>query len=519
MNQQSTKITKTVILGGGSAGWLTALFVNKLYPTWEITVVEDPTKPPIIAGESGTTTFTSFLSYLKIDIEDFIRKTNSTPKLGGRLKNWTREGSEFYHVLVTDHAPWYEDFLQHVDEMPPIGISLGASIKEMYRHKEKDLYEAGCIAADIPLAEAFYAYYFIKENKVPVGSTNSHIPIHPMWHFESRAAAEYFKITALDRGIKLIQGKYTHSTQLPSGDIKEIILDQHTKISADLFFDCSGFSRLLLGQALNEPLIDYTNYFPARSVVAWWDKPCACVTTNANAMKYGWSWNINLQHRSGNGYIFDPDLISMDQAVEEAEKFYGYKIDPIANFTFVPGMVKNAWKNNVIGIGLSTGFLEPLEANGIQVIIEQLWAFQDLYRPGDKNPQRPERFNQRVSALTDDVLDFLALHYRGHRRDTDFWKSHAYDKFRVPASLEHKLQQWQEYFRGDIAQKHRAGGYSATAWLQVIQGLELFDTKSLAQQMQSLRGPAKQSIKNNSDKYRAHVKNYPSISEWLTTHK
>jgi tryptophan halogenase len=510
---------KAVVLGGGSAGWLTALYVNKLHPNWRITVIEDPKRPPIIAGESGTTTFVSFLKALGIDNDDFIKQTNATPKLGGRLKNWNGVGTEFYHALVTDHAPWFEDFVHNIEYIPCTELLLGESMKDLIIHREKDLYETACLAYDIPLAEAFYSYHFIKQNKVPLG-TSSEIPIAPMWHFESRAAAKYFKDIALSRGISLIEDEYKAVSQSANGDITEILFDQNRSIDGDLFFDCSGFARLLLDKVLHEPIIDYSNFFPARAVVAWWDAPHPCVTTNANAMEYGWSWNINLRHRSGNGYIYDPDHISLDQAVAEAEKFYGYKINPIANFSFTPGMMRNSWKNNVIGIGLSAGFLEPLEANGIQVIIESLWAFEDLFRAGQKDDiVRKQRFNDRVFALTDDVLDFLALHYRGHRRDTEFWKSHAYDKFRIPDSLTAKLDQWEHYFNGDLGAKARAGGYSSTAWLQVLQGLTIFDTEKLKKQYLFLKGPVEKTLQENSNKYNQLVSRFPSVEEWLNMHK
>ena len=204
----------------------------------------------------------------------------------------------------------------------------------------------------------------------------------------------------------------------------------------------------------------------------------------------------------------------------EAEKFYGYKITPIANFSFTPGMMRNSWKNNVIGVGLSAGFLEPLEANGIQVIIESLWAFEDLFRADKKDDiVRKQRFNDRVFALTDDVLDFLALHYRGHRRDTDFWKSHAYDKCRTPDTLTAKLDQWKHFFDGDLGAKSRAGGYSSTAWLQVLQGLSIFDSENLKKQYSFLERPAKQTLKENSNKYIQLVSGFPSAEEWLKTHK
>ena len=137
------------------------------------------------------------------------------------------------------------------------------------------------------------------------------------------------------------------------------------------------------------------------SLVAWWDDPCPCVTTNAIAMQYGWSWNINIRHRSGNGYIYDPDHITLDQAIAEAEQRFNKKIDPIANFSFTPGMMRKAWRNNVFAIGLSSGFLEPLEANGVAVIIESLYSMQDYWNPYQLtyDDAVKDRFNERVFGI------------------------------------------------------------------------------------------------------------------------
>lgn len=513
MNKNFTK-SKIVILGGGSAGWLTALHIQKLHPSTEISVIEDPKRPPIIAGESGTITFVHFLSSLKIDNEDFIKKTNATPKMGGRFKNWNGVGTEFIHALQTNLNPQLYGFSQSV--VP--SKELGQLFFNLKIENESDLYVSTILANEIPLAKAFFAYQFIEQNKVPFGATCEEL-CSPMWHFESRAAAAYFKDIGLSRNIKLIESEYKHSTQQANGDIVSLTLEDGRVIEGDWFFDCSGFSRLLLGKVLKEPLIDYTDYFPARSVVAWWDQAKPCVTTNANAMEYGWSWNINLKHRSGNGYIYDPDHINLDQAVQEAEKFYGYKIDPIANFTFNPGIMKNAWKNNVLAIGLSSGFLEPLEANGVQVIIDTLWAVEDLWRPNIKDDlqERQTLFNQRVFYNTDDIRDFLSLHYRGKRRDTDFWKSHAYDKFRIPESLTDKLNLWQEYYNGHRNAMVFCNGYSPTAWLMVLQALEIFDTGQLKDSRKQFLDIGKTALNNNYKKYKEFAEPFLTIEQWLKT--
>ena len=506
--------SKIVILGGGSAGWLTALFIQRNWSNVDITIVEDPKRPPIIAGESGTTTFTDFLIHLKIDKDDFIQKVNATPKLGGKFTDWNGAGTEFIHCLQTDFAPWLDDWGKYIKSASKEELTIGGIKSLLTAEHGRQIYIKTIIANDIPLREIFHANEFIKQNKVPFGA-KSEIPCVPMWHFESRAAAAYFKKIGIERGITLVEGEYNISTRDIAGNISSIGLDHDRQISADWFFDCSGFARLLLEKTLGEKIVDYSDYFPARAVVAWWDEPETSLTTNAIAMKYGWSWNINLRHRSGNGYLYNPDMITLDQAVNEAETRFNKKIDPIANFTFVPGIMKNSWKNNVIGIGLSSGFLEPLEANGVAVIIEALYALHDHWDPHDNNSDYSiARFNDKVFTITDDIKDFLALHYRGQRRDTEFWLDHHHNPKRTPESLRQKLWIWNTYFDGR-SDAPIFNGYSPTAWLTVIQGLNIFNNTALKNQVENKLELGRAILNNTKSKYETMVNPHWTIDEWI----
>jgi tryptophan halogenase len=513
--------SKVIVLGGGSAGWLTALFVQRNWPRCEVTVVEDPSKPPIIAGESGSTTFVTFLKHLKIDHDEFVKRVNATPKLGGKFTDWNGVGTEFIHALQTDYAPWLDGWTDYfAGAMPEATLTLGQMNSIMQAEKNKDTFLKTILGNKIPLSKAFYSSEFINQQRVPFGCDENlqKLPCPPMWHFESRAGAAYFKELGLERGIRLVEGTFQTADLNERGDITAIHLDGDRVETADWFFDCSGFARLLLGKTLNEPLVDMTDYFPARAVVAWWESdPCYAVTTNATAMKYGWSWNINLRHRSGNGYIYDPDHITLDQAVQEAEERFNKKITPIANFQFTPGMMKNIWKNNVFAVGLSGGFLEPLEANGIALIVENLYAIQDYwdpYRPDLQSPETVQRMNDRMWFLMEDFRDFLALHYRGKRRDTEFWRSHGEDKFRIPPSLQFKLDEWHDYFRCTIPEPWPKA-YSATAWMMVLQALDVVDTSKMAEVYNNLLPVGRDVLNINNSKYKELVEPFLSIEEWI----
>lgn len=495
---------KIVVLGGGTAGWLTALFLQKAYTDISITVVEDPKRPPIIAGESGTSTILKLYAYLDIDIADWLEKVNATPKMGGNFTDWNGIGTHFYHALQTDI-----NFVRPLDS----NIStFGEVLANTDGIQSADLYLRTLLANDIKLSDAFFAGEYIKQNKVP--RPNHPFKIGNMWHFESRDNAAYLKAIGISRGLRLIEGEYTHSSQLENGDIKSIHLTDGQVLDADWFMDCSGFARLLLGKVMNEPVIDFTNYFPARSVIAWWDEPVYQVTTNAHAMKYGWRWNINLQHRSGNGYLYDPDHITEDQAMKEIEETLGKTIEPIAKLTIAPGMMRDVVKGNVIGIGLSSGFMEPLEANGVAIIIETLQVMSMHWNPTIVDDTMSSRINDRIWMAVEDTRDFLALHYRGHRRDTEFWQSHGNDAFRIPDTLKEKLEGWYLYYEYGRSQLLPTV-YSSTAWLTVLQGLDIFKTDKLKIRYNEWLRNGQITFQKNRQIFKENVITCPTIEEWI----
>jgi hypothetical protein len=249
-------------------------------------------------------------------------------------------------------------------------------------------------------------------------------------------------------------------------------------IQGDWFFDCSGFNRLLVHKEYNVELTDYTNLFPARSVVAWWnDLPEVINYTKITAMKYGWSWNINLKHRSGNGYIYDPDHITEDQAVEEISTRFNCKIDPVAKLSFTPSLLKTSWIGNAIAIGLSSGFLEPLEANGLAQVIFQLHLVERFWNPVAVTDGDRKLYHDYHEDYNEQIINFLSLHYKGHRQDTDFWKSHAYDRERTTSITRERLDAWSE---GSLLEDDKNFViYPFESYATVAQGLNLVNTTAL----------------------------------------
>ena len=461
-----------IVLGGGSAGWLTALFIKKNYPSTNITVIEDPATPPIIAGESGSGLMNKLYNFLGINFDEWVAEVNAMPKLGGTFTDWDGVGTDFVHGLISD---WYD-------------IKYRGEFSEFGRSND---FISCALARNIKLEDVFYNGKLQRLGKLPITNpttpnTRFHVISMPMWHFDSRANADFLKRQGLKQGISLIEGKYLTCERLTTGGINSLTLENGTVIQGDWFFDCSGFARLLMHKELGEPLTDLTNFFPARQVVAWWDnEPKLLNYTDIRALKYGWSWNITLNHRSGNGYIFDPDLITIDQAVEEIETTIGKQIDPVAKLKFTPCQMQNSWKENVFAFGLSSGFVEPLESNGLLVVIAQLGLLSEYWFPNydTADSTSTNLFNKEFISQMDEIRDFLALHYRGHRRDTEFWRSHAYDKFRIPEPLQHTLDL---YSQGHVGINNKVS-YGHESWATVAQGLNLVNLDKLRHNLLSKR--------------------------------
>lgn len=464
-------MSDVVILGGGSAGWITALFIRKTYPAADITVIEDPATPPIIAGESGSALLNKIYNYIGINFDDWVVSVNAMPKLGGTFTDWNGVGTDFVHGLIPD---WYK-------------IKYEAKFSEFGRNND---FINCALAEGIKLEDVFYNGRLQRISKLPITRASRpdekfHVISLPMWHFDSRANADYLKKLGISRGVKLVEGKYQSCTRLDSGGIQSLTLEGDQLITGDWFFDCSGFARLLMHKELGVPLTDLTDIFPARQVVAWWDDtPSLANYTDITAMKYGWQWGINLNHRSGNGYIFDPDLITVEQAIDEVEQRIGQKIDPVANLKFTPQQMQISWKENVFAFGLSSGFVEPLESNGLLVVVAQLDLLSDYWAPGaEHNSVTQSNFNKEFIERMDDIRDFLAMHYRGHRRDTEFWKSHAHDACRIPDSLRHRL----DMFREGIVGVSDTVSYGFESYATVAQGLGLVNLDKLRQRLLSKR--------------------------------
>ena len=438
------------ILGGGTSGWLSAIFFKKVWPELEITVIEDPKLPPIIAGESCTAPFVDLIDYLGIDINDWIKKVDAFPKLGGKFVGWGPNNTTFIQPLFSTYRNRWDHYNSEFGD--------------------DNVLLKGLLAAGIPLHKITVAGELLENKLTPF--TKDGFVARPMYHFDSRKNAEYFRNIGLSQNIKLILSRYKSSVKSDQG-IKKLILEDQI-VESDFFIDCSGFNQLLLKKDLEIEFEDFSQYFTANNVIAWWDKSELKPYSNMIAMNYGWRFNIDLQSRSGNGYIYDGSLISIDKAVEEVENKLGKTVDLVAKASWKPEMAMHPWQKNVIAIGLSSGFLEPLGSGGHTMIAMMLKILSETWSPYHRTQEHGRsRFNSLYENIVKDTVDFISLHYRNGRNDTEFWSNHL-SASSIPGSLKTKLDMIKNGHFYDTGIAYSIENYSV-----VIQAYDLFDKKGL----------------------------------------
>ena len=387
-----------VIAGGGTAGWLAALFISKTQPnSHNVTVIASSKIGIIGAGENATGLFKSVLDgrffNLNIDINDFMDKTEATYKNGILNVNWTKDGSDYFTPLGC--CPSY----QSGDDVI-FKYALANDKKNMHTYTDSGyLYSKGRWEEDLQ-----------------------------SFHFNSHKAGEYLKNLCLESKVKVIDSVISEVELSNTGDISGLRTESGDLISGELFIDATGFSRLLM-KKLGINWKSYKDILPVdRAIPFFLDDPELMKKryTTATALSSGWMWNVPLQTRVGAGYTYDSNYLTEEDAIHEVEEYLGYKVNPIKVIKFDAGRTEVTWVKNCVAVGLSQSFVEPLEATSIHSTIAQLIVFVNevLLSTWEKtnNPISKKKFNELCDHMGDATADFISLHYQGGRTDTPFWK-------------------------------------------------------------------------------------------------
>ena len=387
---------RITIVGGGTAGWLTALHINKLFKgDANITLIESSDIGILGAGEGSVPHLITFLENLDIDINEVIEQTNGTHKIGVSFENWNGDGRKYMHEFFSIDTEF-----TYTDEYF-MGFLLNSG---------KDL--------NSEVAAKVLAY----NNKAPIDKLKKPYTGYSI-HFDSQLMANFLKKKALERGVKLIDGIVTEIGHNNLNYITALKLESNEIVETDFVFDCSGFKRLIVGKFFESNWVSYKDRLKVNTALPFQLEQSTKYIepyTKAIAMDYGWVWQIPLQHRIGCGYLFDSTLIDMDSAKDEIRKHFDTDIEFGNPIKFEAGYYGQTWINNCIAIGLSAGFSEPLEATSLLMTTYslELLKLNDLkYITQDSI----EKYNTTVFQTNADIIDFLQLHYFTKRNDTSFW--------------------------------------------------------------------------------------------------
>jgi tryptophan halogenase len=490
-----------VVVGGGSAGWITALFLQVNLPNSNITVVESPEIGILGAGEGTTPHFIHFLDEINIPVSDLIRETGATIKNGIKFTNWNNDGSYYYHAFGVDHK----------------------ALDNIGAHDLVDEYHIGsmmAVADDLPFKDFTFVSKVCERNKVPhiLESNTQPIGLNPIFkysklanfaiHFDAAKLANYLREVAKQRGVFHIEGKVTKINSKETGEILSVELDSGQLLPLDFVFDCSGFKRLIIGNHFNSEWISYKEHLPVDTALPFFlDRTNNTPPyTESIAMKYGWMWKIPLQHRYGCGYVFDSSLVSEEDIKKEIEEYLGFKPlyprETKGSFKFNAGCYRTPWIKNCIAIGLSSGFIEPLEATSIFASVVALRrALFDLTLFFSYNEETVSQYNEELSAFTEDIFNFVYFHYLGDRNDTPFWNKFK-DIEKHPNAVKTNVIKFSKFVprKSDF---HNRAPFGLPSWVQVAYGLNKLNKEIF-----------KKTVKDNNfdSKYKLNYLHWKTVS-------
>ena len=442
------KIERLVILGGGTAGWMTAALLSRvLSPRLKVTLVESQAIGTVGVGEATIPPIVTLNQALGIDQADLMRKTQATIKLGIQFRDWRRLGHSYMHAFgaLGRDIPFCEFFQLWLRTLKG---SDAASLWEYSLNYQAAMHGKFALLNKIP--------------KTDMGGLSY------AFHLDAGLYAKYLQEVSLKAGVKRVEGVVEEVIRSStSGHILELRLKGKESVAGDLFVDCSGFRSLLLGEGLGVEFEDWRHWLPcdrALTVRSERESPPKPYTESV-AHTAGWRWRIPLQSHTGNGVVFSSEHLSEEAAREELQQGSGSNAEPRL-IQFRAGRRAVAWKANCVGIGLAAGFLEPLESTSIHMIQSAAIRLLKLFPNAGINASEVDEFNRQSQEEAESIRDFIVLHYRATERDdSTFWRERK--QMQVPATLQNKLSLFEE--TGKIFTAEDAL-FSNVAWQQVMMG-------------------------------------------------
>lgn len=444
---------RIVIAGGGTSGWMTAAMMSKTLPRgeYQITLIEPPGPRGIGVGEASVVSLVSLLQMLGADETDMMRRCEATYKLGIQFCDWHRIGHDNCHPFGVCGA--------RIDGRDLFHIWLAAK-KQLGLDSPYHAYSlqwAAAMSGRSPHSSSFLS---------PITQSHSYA-----FHFNAEALAGWLRDIALAGAVHEISGSVAQAVLAADGSVSAVQLSSGQMVEGDLFIDCSGFQSVLMNKALNDPFQPWDEHLlcdravavkiPGKSIIPSY--------TKSQAMPAGWAWNIPLAQHTGLGYVYSSQFVSDEEAWEQLRT----STASLNNLEVSPRFLKmrvgrqaNFWSHNVVAIGLSAGFLEPLESSGIHLSQIGIELLLKLFPGGQNSKPLQELYNSRMAAIYDEVRDFVQLHYSlTQRTDTPFWV--AARAARQSSALKHRLQLYDD---AGVMDSLRPEAFPETSYYHLLTG-------------------------------------------------
>jgi len=463
------KTYKFTIVGSGTAGWITALFLSHNYPWANITVISSSEIGILGAGEGVTPHFIHFLNKLNISVSDIVKYCKGTFKNGIKFTNWNGDTRSYFHPFndegsfdcfnVTDYdgsglSAIVLDRIVNANSLDECVFSSHASEKNLLKlQPNSNLSDSKNVLSKFDSIGSFAI------------------------HFDAILLAKYLKRIAVSRRIRYIDDEVDKIITDDDGYVEALQTVAGDTYETDFIFDCSGFKRLVIGKHFDAPWKSYKESLPTNKAMPFFidhDNIKVPPYTEAIAMKYGWVWKIPVEGRYGCGYVYDSDLVSDEQVLEEIKEMFGPDVESPKTFEFEPGRYETPWVKNCIAIGLSAGFIEPLEATSIMTSLLSLGSFI----PNNlgnmlKDDFYIQRYNKFVTSVHDDTFNFVFLHYLTRREDTEFWNT--FKDRPKPEAIEKFLEECKHTIPDKRFLNSISSIYGVASWFSVSKGLRIFN--------------------------------------------
>jgi 2-polyprenyl-6-methoxyphenol hydroxylase-like FAD-dependent oxidoreductase len=451
-----------LIVGGGTAGWMTALmYADALIKQgYRITVVESPSVGVIGVGEGSTPALKRYFDSLGIQEAEWMPACNATYKCGIAFDNWsTKPGYQSY----------FHPFATMVDN-----LTLPAYMENVHARQRGKPVEASP-------NRYFLSARLSQDCLAPKAGENFPFFTTYGYHFDAALLGQFLHQRAVALGVQYKCRHVTHAVMNERGDVAAVATSEGEQLAADFFIDCSGFQGLLIRKTLETPFVSYADNLFNDAAIAMptgiGEKiPTLTVST---AMKHGWAWKIPLTNRYGNGYVYSSSFVSADEAEHELRASLGLldSDTPARRLNMKLGRVTRHWNRNVLAVGLSQGFLEPLEATALYLTQMTAAIFLLFLEKGDMSEHARDVYNQQIHDYFDGHRDYIVTHYKiNSRTDTPYWRANAENLGSVSDSLKAIYQTWIEGkdLAAEIRRQNIERYYPVLSWYALLAGMGSF---------------------------------------------